>query len=289
LNRADLLQRAGNYPVPAGVPADISGMEYAGEVDALGEAATLWKMGDRVMGLIGGGGHAEFLCVHEREAIPVPRAMSWEEAGAIPEAFLTGYDALFNRLDLKLGETLLIHAVGSGVGTATLQIARAAGATVIGTARSAEKLERARDLGLSIPVDASTGNWAEGVEKAVGKESVHAAVDLVGGNYLEGNLRVLALRGRMVVVGLTGGATAQFNMGLLLRKRLTMVGTVLRARPLEEKIALARDFTTHALPMFETGLLKPVIDRVIPFAEIRAAHELMESNATFGKIVLRWG
>lgn len=288
LNRADLMQREGNYPVPAGAPADISGMEYAGEVDALGPAATLWKIGDRVMGLVGGGGHAEYLCVHEREAMPVPREMSWEEAGAIPEAFLTGYDALFNRLDLKFGETLLIHAVGSGVGTATLQIARAAGATVIGTARSAAKLERAKGLGLSVAVDASVGEWAEGVENSIGKERVHAIVDLVGAKYLEGNLRVLAVRGRMVVVGLTAGATAQFNMGLLLRKRLTMVGTVLRARPLEEKIALARDFAMRAIPMFETGLLQPVIDCVMPFAEIRAAHELMESNETFGKIVLRW-
>ena len=288
LNRADLLQRAGNYPVPAGAPADISGMEYAGEVDALGDVATLWKVGDRVMGLVGGGGHAEFLCVHEREAMPVPREMSWENAGAIPEAFLTGYDALFNRLDLKFGEKVLIHAVGSGVGTATLQIARAAGATVIGTARSADKLERARALGLNVAVDASAGDWADGVETAIGKESVHAIVDLVGAKYLEGNLRVLALRGRIVVVGLTAGATADFNMGLLLRKRLTIVGTVLRARPLEEKIALARDFATHAIPMFDSGLLKPVVDRVVSFAEIRAAHELMDSNATFGKIVLRW-
>jgi NADPH:quinone reductase len=288
LNRADLLQREGNYPVPPGASADISGMEYAGEVDALGLATALWKTGDRVMGIVGGAGHAEYLCVHEREAIPVPRSMSWEYAGAIPEAFLTGYDALFNRLDLKFGETVLIHAVGSGVGTATLQIARAAGATVIGTARSAGKLERAKDLGLNIAIDASAADWADGVERAIGKERVHAVVDLVGGKYLEGNLRVIALRGRMVVVGLTAGATAQFNMGLLLRKRLTMVGTTLRARPLEEKIALARDFAAHAIPMFETGLLKPVIDRVMPFAEIRAAHELMESNGTFGKIVLRW-
>jgi NADPH:quinone reductase len=282
------MQREGNYPVPPGASADISGMEYAGEVDALGEATTLWKTGDRVMGIVGGGGHAEYLCVHEREAMPVPRSMAWDDAGAIPEAFLTGYDALFNRLDLKLGETLLIHAVGSGVGTATLQIARAAGATVIGTARSAGKLDRAKKLGLNIAIDASAGDWAEGVEKAIGKERVHAVVDLVGAKYLEGNLRVLAVRGRMVVVGLTAGATAQFNMGVLLRKRLTMVGTTLRARPLEEKIAVARDFATHAIPLFEAGLLKPVIDRVMPFAEIRAAHELMQSNGTFGKIVLRW-
>jgi NADPH:quinone reductase-like Zn-dependent oxidoreductase len=263
-------------------------MEYAGEVDAVGPAATLWQAGDRVMGIVGGAGHAEFVTVHEREAIPVPRSMSWEDAGAIPEVFLTAYDALFNRLKLRTGENLLIHAVGSGVGTAGLQIARVAGARVIGTARSADKLERAKQLGLDVAVDASRGDWADRVEEAIGKERVHAVLDLVGGNYLEGNLRVLGARGRMVVVGLTAGATAQFNMGVLLRKRLTMVGTTLRGRPVEEKIELARDFAERGLPLFESGQLKPVVDRVFPFAEIRAAHELMESNKTFGKIVLRW-
>jgi putative PIG3 family NAD(P)H quinone oxidoreductase len=288
LNRADILQRQGNYPVPPGVPADISGMEYAGEVDALGQAATLWKIGDRVMGIVGGAGHAEYLCVHEREAMPVPKGMAWEDAAAIPEAFLTAYDALFNRLSLRAGETLLIHAVGSGVGTAGLQIARMAGARVIGTARTAGKLEQAKRLGLDVGIDASRGDWAAQVESAIGVGGVHALMDLVGGNYLEGNLRVLALRGRIVVVGLTAGASAQFNMGVLLRKRLTIVGTVLRARPLEEKIALARDFAERGVPLFDAGLLKPVVDRIFPFDEIRAAHELMESNETFGKIVLRW-
>jgi putative PIG3 family NAD(P)H quinone oxidoreductase len=288
LNRADLMQREGNYPVPPGVPADISGMEYAGEVDALGPAATLWKTGDRVMGIIGGAGHAEFLCVHEREAMPVPGSMSWDEAAAIPEAFLTAHDALFNRLDIRLGETLLVHAVGSGVGTAALQIACVAGARVIGTARSAEKLERAKKLGLDVAIDASRGEWAAQVEAAIGKERVHTVMDLVGGNYLEGNMRVLALRGRIVVVGLTAGASTPFNMGTLLRKRLTIVGTVLRARPLEEKISLERDFAERGVPLFETGKLRPVVDRVFSFSEVRAAHELMESNKTFGKIVLRW-
>jgi NADPH:quinone reductase-like Zn-dependent oxidoreductase len=240
------------------------------------------------MGIIGGGAHAEFVTVHEREAIPVPKAMSWEEAGAIPEVFITAYDALFARLGLRSGETLLIHAVGSGVGTAGLQIARVAGARVIGTARSADKLERAKTLGLDVAVDASRGDWVEQVQAAVGAEQIHAVMDLVGGNYLDGNLRVVTLRGRIVVVGLTAGATAQFNMGVLLRKRLTMVGTALRSRTLEEKIALARDFAERGVPLFESGRLKPVIDRVFPFAEIRAAHELMESNKTFGKIVLRW-
>jgi putative PIG3 family NAD(P)H quinone oxidoreductase len=288
LNRADLMQRQGNYPVPPGVSAEISGMEYAGEVDALGPAATLWKIGDRVMGIIAGAGHAEYLCVHEREAIPVPKAFSWEEAAAIPEAFLTAYDALFNRLSLHTGETVLIHAVGSGVGTAALQIARVAGASVVGTARSADKLERAKKLGLDFGIDASRGDWATQVEAAIGAERVHAVLDLVGGGYLEGNLRVLGSLGRIVVVGLTAGAVAPFNMGVLLRKRLTIVGTMLRGRPVEEKIALAREFSERIVPLFAAGRLKPVIDRVFPFNEIRAAHELMESNKTFGKIVLRW-
>jgi putative PIG3 family NAD(P)H quinone oxidoreductase len=288
LNRADLMQREGNYPVPPGVPADMPGMEYAGEVDALGASAFMWKIGDRVMGIIGGAGHAEFLCVHEREAIPVPKAVSWEDAAAIPEVFLTAYDALFNRLALNTGETVLIHAVGSGVGTAGLQLARAAGATVIGTARSPDKLERAKKLGLDVAIDSSRGDWAPQVEAAIGAERVDALLDLVGGNYLEGNLSVLTQRGRMVVVGLTGGASAPFNMSVLLRKRLTIVGTMLRSRPLEEKIALARDFSERGVPLFESGRLKPVVDRVFGFDEIRAAHQLMESNDTFGKIVLAW-
>lgn len=288
LNRADLLQREGNYPVPPGVSAEIAGMEYAGEVDSLGASATLWKVGDRVMGIVGGAGHAEYLCVHEREAIPLPRSMSWTDAAAIPEVFITASDALFNRLELRTGETVLIHAVGSGVGTAGLQIARVAGARVIGTARSPDKLERAKKLGLDIGIDASRGDWAAQVEAAVGAERVNAVLDLVGGTYLEGNLRVLALRGRTVVVGLTGGASAPFNMGVLLRKRLTIVGTNLRARPLEEKMALARDFSERFVPLFESGQLKPIVDRVFSFDDVRAAHELMHSNETFGKIVLAW-
>jgi len=288
LNRADLMQREGNYPVPPGVPADIAGMEYAGEVDALGPSTNLWKVGDRVMGIIGGAGHAEFLCVHEREAIPIPRGLSWEEAAAIPEAFLTAYDALFRQLDLRMGETVLIHAVASGVGTAGLQLARAGGAKVAGTSRSAGKLERARELGLDVAVDASKGNWVETISATIGGEKVHVIMDLVGGSYLDGNLRVLAHRGRMILVGLTAGSRAELDMGMILRKRLKMIGTVLRARSLEEKIALARDASAHVIPLFDAGKLRPVVDSVFSFGEIRAAHELMHSNKTFGKIVLRW-
>jgi NADPH:quinone reductase len=288
LNRADILQREGHYPVPAGAPADISGMEYAGEVDALGPSSTLWKVGDRVMGIVGGGGHAEYVCVHEREAMPAPSTLSWEETAAIPEAFLTAYDALFRRIGLRAGETVLIHAVASGVGTAALQLALVAGAKPVGTSRSAAKLARAKELGLETGIDASREDWVSQIEKSIGVDRVHAILDLVGAPYLDANLRLLGLRGRMVVVGLTAGAKGQLDMGLLLRKRLTMVGTVLRARAIEEKIALAREFSERIIPLFDTGRLRPVIDRVYSFGEIRSAHELMESNETFGKIVLRW-
>ena len=288
LNRADVLQRAGNYPVPDGVSAEMSGMEYAGEVDALGASATLWKIGDRVMGIVAAGGHAEYLCVHEREAMPAPSKLSWEEVAAIPEVFLTAYDALFLRIGLRTGETVLIHAVASGVGTAALQLATISGGMTVGTSRSAQKLERAKELGLQVGIDASREGWVSQIEKAVGVDRIQTILDLVGAPYLEANLRLLALRGRMVVVGLTAGAQAQLNMGVLLRKRLTIVGTVLRARPIEEKIALAREFSERIVPFFDAGRLEPIIDRVFPFAEIRAAHELMESNETFGKIVLHW-
>jgi putative PIG3 family NAD(P)H quinone oxidoreductase len=288
LNRADVLQRRGNYPVPAGYPEDIAGMEYAGEVDAVGEGAERWRVGARVMGLIGGGGHAEYVCVHEREAIAVPDAFTWEMAGAVPEVFLTAYDALTRQLDLHVGETLLIHAVASGVGTAALQLACSSGAAVIGTSRSAWKLERAREIGLDVAIDTSNSGWIEEIENKIGTSRVNAVLDLVGGNYFEANLRLLALRGRIIVVGTTAGSRAEINLGTLLRKRAKVIGTVLRARGLDEKIALAEEFSDRVLPLFEAGHLKAVIDRIFPFSEVRAAHERMESNETFGKIVLRW-
>jgi NADPH2:quinone reductase len=288
LNRADLLQRRGAYPAPPGAPADVPGLEYAGEVDAVGEGAGLWAVGNRVMGIVGGGGHAEYVVVHEREAIRVPQNLSWEEAAAVPEAFLTAYDALFRQLDLKMGERLLIHAVGSGVGTAAVQLARAAGATTIGTSRTPEKLARAAELGLEVGIDTEREDLAEAVNQATYGSGVHAVLDLVGGRLLEASLRVLALRGRVIVVGTTAGSKAEIDLGVLLRRRLQMIGTVLRSRPLEEKIALAREFSGSVLPLLSSGRIRPVVDTVFPFTDIRAAHERMEDNASFGKIVLRW-
>ena len=288
LNRADLMQREGHYPAPSGAPADIPGIEYAGEVDALGPGVTRWRAGDRVMGLVAGGAHAEQLCVHEREAIAIPAALSFDEAAAIPEAFLTAYDALAARAGVQLGEVVLVHAAASGVGTAAIQLASVAGATVIGTSRSAAKLERVRALGVTHAVHAEGDDWPERVEAAVGANAVHVVIDLVGGAYLAGNLRVLATLGRLVLIGLTAGRRAPLDMGVVLAKRATVVGTVLRARPLEEKIALAREFESRVVPLFERGALRPVVDRVLPFSEVRGAHEALARNDTVGKIVLRW-
>lgn len=288
LNRADLLQRMGRYPAPAGAPPDIPGIEYAGEVDARGPGATLWPHGARVMGIVGGGAHAEQLCVHEREVLPMPAGATFEQAAAIPEVFLTAYDALFRQLDVRLGERVLVHAVGSGVGTAALQLALATGATVFGTSRSRDKLARARMIGLAHAIDASAGAWTDGVEALAGRDGIDAIVDLVGGDYLVGDVQVIAPRGRIVIVGLTAGASAPLDMGTVLSKRLRIVGTALRSRPLEEKAALAREFARRVVPLFESGRLLPVIDRVFSFAEISAAHELLASDATFGKLVLRW-
>ena len=288
LNRADISQRLGRYPAPAGSPPDIPGLEYAGEVDTLGRGSSLWNAGDRVMGIAGGGAHAEFLCVHEREVIPAPSGLSMEECAAIPEAFLTAYDALFDKLDLESGETVLIHAAGSGVGTAAIQLARVAGAATIGTSRSRSKLDKCLELGLTAGFHVKDDDWAQRLLGEIRPSSIHAVLDLVGASYLKGNLEVLGIRGRMVSVGLTAGSRAELDMGVLMRKRITLIGTVLRARPLEEKISLARKFSERVVPLFVDKKLRPVIDRSVSFADIAAAHGAMESNETFGKIVLVW-
>lgn len=289
LNRADVLQRRGSYPAPPGAPADIPGLEFAGEVDAVGEGAGLWAVGNRVMGIVGGGGHAEYVVIHEREGVRIPQNLGWEEAAAIPEAFLTAYDALFRQLDLKMGERLLIHAVGSGVGTAGLQLALAAGAMTIGTSRTPEKLRKAAELGLDVGIDTEREDLAEAVNQATYGSGVHAVLDLVGGRLLEASLRVLALQGRAIVVGTTGGSKAEIDLGLLLRRRVHLFGTVLRSRPLEEKISLAREFSSAVLPLLSSGRIRPVVDSTFKFTQIRKAHERMEANQTFGKIVLTWG
>jgi NADPH2:quinone reductase len=285
VNRADLLQRMGVYPAPPGVPADVPGLEYAGEVDALGAGVTELTVGDRVFGLVGGGSYAEAIVTHARTAVRMPAGLDFTDGAAIPEAFMTAYDAMVTQAELRGGEALLIHAVGSGVGTAAVQLGHALGAEVIGTARTADKLERAKALGLAHPILCSDGKFAEAVRK-VRPDGAAVVLELVGGAYVEEDLRAIDTLGRIVVVGLTAGASARADLGLLLRKRARVLGTVLRARPLEEKIANAQTFAREVLPLFARGALRPVIEATLPLEEAGKAHELVASNKTFGKVVL---
>lgn len=287
LNRADVIQRVGRYPAPPGSPQDIPGLEYAGTVEAKGSEVTLWEEGDRVMGILGGGGYAEYVAVHERTAVRVPAGVSTKDAGAIPEVYMTAFDALFRQMSLSEGETVLIHAVGSGVGTAAVQLTQSAGVRAIGTSRTREKVERALELGLDVGI-LGDETWPERVLEASGGGGVDLILDLVGGAYLSGNLQVLATGGRHIVVGVPSGAKAEIDLRLLMGKRALIKGTVLRARPLEEKIALAREFEHRVCPLFAARRVLPIVDRFLPPEEVGSGHMALEANDTFGKIVLLW-
>lgn len=288
LNRADLMQARGMYPAPPGAPADIPGLEYAGEVDALGPDVTgPLKVGDRVFGIVGGGGQAESLLTHERMAVPIPSSLDFVEAAAIPEAFITANDALIAQGRLDPGGRVLIHAVGSGVGTAAVQVAHAMGCTTFGTSRTAAKLERAGGLGLDHGIDTSAEDFAAAVRSRTDGAGVEVVIDFLGGPALAGNLAALTTRGRLVLVGLLGGSSAPFDLNMMLRKRLTIVGTTLRARPLEEKIAATRRFAEQVVPWLARGLVRPVVDSVFALDDVRDAQARMESNEVFGKVVLR--
>jgi len=286
VNRADLLQRAGFYPAPPGVPADIPGLEYVGTVDAVGLGVTRFSGGERVYGLVAGGAYAERVVVHEREVVPAPASLSDEAAAAVPEAFVTALDALVVRGRLVAGERVLVHAAGSGVGTAGIQIAHALGCFVVGTSRTKDKLERCRALGMDEGVVAENAKFADEVRARTGGAGVDVVLDLVGGAYLPDTLAAAAPRARVVVVGLTAGASADVNLGLVLRKRLEIIGTVLRSRPLEEKIEAARLLERTLGPLLERGRVAPVTDRVFPLAEAAEAHRYVASNASFGKVLL---
>src|SRR6188508_1940144 len=268
LNRADIIQRRGHYAAPPGV--------------------TQWRVGDRVMGLVGGGAQAELVVVHQDEALPIPAGVSYAEAAAIPEAFLTAYDALVTRGRLQPRERVLIHAVGSGLGTAASQIAKQLGATVIGTSRSSDKLARALVYGLDVGIDTSRTPFPE----AIG-EPVDVVFDVLGGPALADNLAVLAPRGRLILLGFLAGSQTTADLGPLLRKRLEIVGTVMRTRGLEERIPLVREFGNRMLPLFEPrfgqpAALRPVLERTYPMTQLADAHRVLEGNATFGKVVVVW-
>ncbi len=286
LNRADLLQRMGRYPAPPGAPAHIPGLEYAGEVVRCGARVAQWRPGDRVMGLVAGGAHAEYVVAHERTALRIPPALGWEEAAAFPEAFLTAYDALFCRGALRPGEAVLLTAAASGVGTAASQVASAAGARVLGLTRSPAKRARLQEHGVAHALDPAAPDLPGTVRALAGGAGAELALDLVGGPGISTLLDALAPRGRLVLVGLLGGARAEVDLSRLLSRRLTVVGTVLRSRPLEEKIALSQEAGRTLLPLLAAGRIRPVIDRVLPMAEIARAHGALERDETFGKIVL---
>lgn len=286
LNRADLLQRQGGYPAPPGVRSDVPGLEFAGVVIEAGERVNGIVPGDRIFGLLGGGGYSDRVATHELMAIPMPRNLDFAQAAAIPEVFFTAYDALFNHCELKMGESVLIHAVGSGVGTAALQLAHRAGAYVFGTAGSADKLAKAADLGLDVGINYKEQDFAQVVREQTGGAGVNVVLDMVGGPYWERNLASLSLKGRLVLVGLMGGNKVEVNLGLLMPKRLRVHGTGLRTRSLEEKIAVTVQFKRHVLPLIADGRIQPIIDRTFPLEKVSEAHEYMETNANFGKIIL---
>ena len=289
LNRADLLQRRGHYPAPAGAPAQVPGLEYAGEVVEMGQGVERWQLGDRVMGIVAGGAHAEYVVVPASTMVRVPDSLDWQSAGAVPEAFMTAHDALTTQGSVRRGERVVVDAVGSGVGLAVVQVATVLGATVFGTTRTAEKLERARaEVGLEAGMvlgaspDALASEvlaWSEG-------RGADLMVDLVGGDYLPAGLESLAVKGRLVLVGLLAGRRAELDMGRLLSRRLTVRGTVLRSRSVEEKEGVAAGFAADVLPHIASGRIHPVVDRVFPLSEIGEAHAYLESGDSFGKVVL---
>ena len=290
LNRADLLQRRGLYPSPplAGFPVpapEIPGMEFAGRVVALGERVSSLTVGDEIMGIVGGGAYAERLVVHERQTMPLPGSVSIRDAAAIPEVFITAFDALVVQGGLTSGRTALVHAGASGVGTAAIQIAKAIGARVIVTA-SAGKLAACETLGADLAIDYATADFVEDALRFTGGEGVDVVLDVIGGDYVNRNISALRVGGRIVQVGTMGGGRTDVNIGMLLPKRATIIGTVLRARPIEEKIVITQRFAAEMLPLFDQGRLSPVIDSRFALAAIAEAHRSMELNVNIGKILI---
>ena len=289
LNRADLLQRMGRYAAPPGVAENIPGLEFAGEVVELGAEARRWKEGDRVMGIVGGGAHAQFVTTHEEAVSAVPPNLEWPAAGAVPEVFITAHDAL-QQANFKAGENVLVHAAGSGVGLAAAQLVSALGGHAFGTSRTPDKIERAKSYGLEagciVPDPSALQGLAAFAKSATGGGGFDVVLDLNGGPYFNASLEAMALRGRIVLIGGVAGGKCEVDLYQILGKRLHVIGTVLRARSLEEKIAITAKFAEQVVPLLANESMKPVIDSVFPLEQIQDAHRRLESNETFGKVVL---
>lgn len=288
MNRADVLQRQGRYPPPPGAPADIAGLEFAGTVEAIGAGVPRWRAGDRVFGLVSGGAHADYVAVQGATLAAVPASMSWTAAGAAPEAFITAHDAL-EQASARPGDVVLVHAVGSGVGLAAIQLVRARGATALGTSRSAEKLERARALGLSAGLDVGAGvsGLRAWVLAHTTQRGADVALDLVGGAYVAATILSLAMKGRLMLIGTLAGVEATIPLHAVLSKRLTIRGTVLRSRAFDERAHDAQVFERGVVPLLADETVRPVVDTVVPLDRIGDAHRIVEANRTFGKVVIR--
>jgi NADPH:quinone reductase len=288
LNRADILQRRGHYPPPPGASQDIPGMEFAGEVAELGPEARQWQKGQRVFGIAAAGCYAEYIVMHERALAEIPPNLNWVEAGSIPEVFITAHDAMWKQAELRPSETVLIHAVGSGVGIAAVQLARAINAIPYGTSRTADKLDRARELGMEdgVALDASLSALAPAVERWTAKRGIDVVLDCVGGPYVTASVKVMAPHGRLIMISQSAGSTAELDLRTALPKWLTLRGTTLRMRPLEGKIAATRAFADEVVPLLARGVMRTIIDSEFPLDQVQAAHARLESNETFGKVVL---
>ena len=280
VNRADLVQRAGHYPAPPDAPEDVPGLEFAGTVSATGPLVQRLRSGDEVFGILGGGGHATHVLTRESLCARVPKGLDPVAAGGVPEVFVTAHDAMVVQAGLRPGERVLIHGVGSGVGTAAVQLAHALGAVTVGTSRTEDKLRRAAELGLDTAVLAG-----EDMAEQIGE--VDVVVDLLGGSYVALDVAVSALKGRIVVVGLLAGTEAEIDVGAIMRKRLTLRGTMLRTRALHEKALATEAFAREVVPLFEQGALRPVIASVMTLEQATDAYDLVRSNSIFGKVILK--
>ena len=285
LNRADLMQRMGMYPDPFPGAHEIPGLEFAGTVESCGESVKSWKVGDPVMGIVSGGAYAEYLVVPEMQTMSVPQNIALPNAGAIPEVFITAWDALVCQANLQAGQWALVHAGASGVGTAAIQICKAIGAYVVVTC-SAGKRDACLALGADLAIDYKSQDFVEVALQATHGKGVSAVLDVIGGDYLNRNVGALALKGTIVQVGLMGGGSTAFNIGALMPKRGRLIGTVLRPRPADEKIAVTQRFIAEMLPLFALAKMRPVIDRRFGLDQIVDAHRFMETNANTGKIVI---
>jgi len=285
INRADLLQRMGHYPPPPGA-SDILGLEVSGVVASIGAGVAHITEGDRVMALLEGGGYAEVAAVRARQVVPVPASIDLIDAGGVPEVFITAHDALFTRARLQQGETLLIHGGGGGIGTAAIQLGRAHGCRVLVTAGSAAKLARCAELGADAGINYALEDFVARTRELTEGHGADVVLDIMGASYLGRNLEVVATDGRVVVIGMQGGTHADIDLGVMMRRRVSLISTALRARPAAQKAAIVAAFAAEVVPRLAAGLLRPVIDRVVPFEEAAEAHRLMEAGDVVGKILL---